>query len=318
MNMKKKLSIIIPVYNLEKYIIECLESIDIYNESVVEVIIVNDGSTDSSEKAVLEYICDKAGFKYIYQTNKGLSGARNTGIKASKGEYLLFLDGDDKLSKNAIKSLIESKILSTPTEIIISRYEEFSDIDNRATEGPDLGFFSYDKPFDFYDTFVNKGKNWISAWSCIVNRSFILDNNLLFKEGILHEDELWVLQIFAKAKKLNLNNSLIYQYRTNRKGSIMENVTPKHLLDKLNICNEAYSIIAPDDRHIINSRIRSLMFSVILSLIYIDDKQAIKEIEAKFYDIRKCLKTREGLGLYLCSCFRLRPLTRIIRILRRR
>lgn len=314
----KKLSIIIPVYNIEKYIIECLESIDIYNESVVEVIIVNDGSTDSSEKAVLEYICDKAVFKYIYQTNKGLSGARNTGIKASKGEYLLFLDGDDKLSKNAIKNLIESKILSTPTEIIISRYEEFSDIDNQTTEGPDLEFFPYDKPFDFYDTFVNKGKNWISAWSCIVNRNFILNNNLFFKEGILHEDELWVLQIFAKAKKLKFNNNLIYQYRTNRKGSIMENITSKHLLDKLNICNEAHSIITPDNRHIINLRIKSLMLSVILSLIYIDNGQAIKEIEVKFYDTRKLLRTREGLDLYLCSCFGLRPLIRIARILRRR
>lgn len=313
----KKLSIIIPVYNVENYIIECLESIDIYNESEVEVIIVNDGSTDDSEKVVLEYICDKAAFKYIYQTNKGLSGARNTGIKASKGAYLLFLDGDDKLSKNAIKSLIESKILSSPTEIIISRYEEFSDIDNQKTEGPNLELLSYDRPFDFYDIFVNKGKNWISAWSCIVNRSFILNNNLLFKEGILHEDELWVLQIFAKAKKLKLNNSFIYQYRTRRKGSIMENITSKHILDKLNICNEVHSIITPADRHIINSRIRSLMLSVILSSIYIDDEQAIKEIEAKFYDTRKYLKTREGLYLYLCTCFGLRPLIRIVRILRR-
>lgn len=316
--MKKKLSIIIPVYNLEKYIIECLESIDIHNESEVEVIIVNDGSTDSSEKVILEYIGDKVAFKYIYQINKGLSGARNTGIKASQGEYLFFLDGDDKLCKNAIKSLIESKILSTPTEIIISRYKEFSDIDNQTTEGPDLELFSYDKPFDFYDTFVNKGKNWISAWSCIVNRNFILNNNLFFKEGILHEDELWVLQIFAKAKKLKFNNNLIYQYRTNREGSIMENITSKHLLDKLNICNEVHSIITPDNRHIINLRIKSLMLSVILSLIYIDEGQAIKEIEVKFYDTRKFLRTREGLGLYLCSCFGLRSLIRIAGILRRK
>nr|WP_303183110.1 glycosyltransferase family 2 protein [Lachnoclostridium phocaeense] len=314
----KKLSIIIPVYNIEKYIIECLKSIDVYNESEVEVIIVNDGSTDSSEKMILEYIVDKAAFKYIYQANKGLSGARNTGIKASRGEYLFFLDGDDKLCKNAIENLMKSGILNSPTEIIISRYKEFSDIDNHITEGPDLEVLSYDRPFDFYDTFVNKGKNWISAWSCIVKRSFILNNDLLFKEEILHEDELWVLQIFAKANKLKLNNNLIYQYRTNRKGSIMENITSKHLLDKLNICNEVYSIVTPDNRHIINSRIRSLMLSVILSLIYLDDEQVIKEIEARFWDTRKYLKTREGLSLYLCSCFGLHPLVRIVRILRRR
>ena len=108
--MKKiKLSIIIPVYNVEKYLSICLDSVLAQDLKNIEVIMVDDGSTDNSGE-----ICDKYSNKYsnfiaIHQKNKGLSGARNTGIKKSKGEFLMFIDSDDFINKNvSLNSIVNN------------------------------------------------------------------------------------------------------------------------------------------------------------------------------------------------------------------
>ena len=102
------ISIIIPVYNAEKYLGKCLDSILNQTYSDFEIIIVNDGSSDSSDSICKKYMLDEPRIQYIIQKNQGVSAARNTGIKRAKGEYLLFVDADDTIDSLMLKKMLES------------------------------------------------------------------------------------------------------------------------------------------------------------------------------------------------------------------
>lgn len=104
---KKILTIVIPIYNVDKYLINCLESIGEINIEEVEVILINDGSTDKSEEICKEY-SKKFNYTYIYQKNKGCSSARNLGIETSNGEYIWFIDSDDCVNKNAVSIILKN------------------------------------------------------------------------------------------------------------------------------------------------------------------------------------------------------------------
>ena len=125
----KKLSIIIPVYNVEKYILPCLESVfrQGLDDKCYEVIIVNDGTQDKSMEVINKIICSHDNIKIINQKNQGLSVARNNGIEASTGEYLMFIDSDDLLIENSIHTLLEST-LDKP-DIIVAELLKMNDED---------------------------------------------------------------------------------------------------------------------------------------------------------------------------------------------
>lgn len=296
--MKCILSIIIPVYDIEEYIIDCLKSVEKQIVDECEVIIVNDGSTDDSEKKIKNFICNKSSYKYLKQENRGLSEARNTGIRAARGDYLLFLDGDDLLYDNSLSYLLNKCLSDCVSEVVICRYDELDDITKKRIEGPKLSKNTHENPLEFYEKFVNKQKNWISAWSCVVKRSFLLNNNLFFMRGLLHEDELWVIQVLIHANNLYLYDYPTHIYRVNRKGSITASVSYKHIIDKLFICRELYSIRNKENSSVLNKRIASDMFSVVLSTRYIHNMSEFKKIKKIFKSCSVCLRTKEGIILY--------------------
>lgn len=296
--MKTKLSIIIPVYNIENYIIGCLKSVEKQVADGCEVIIINDGSTDNSEKLILDFIGNKSGYNYIKQDNKGLSEARNTGIRAAEGEYLLFLDGDDMLYNNSLSGLLNNFLSECVPEVIICRYVEEDDITGKRKDSPDFPKISVNNPFEFYDKFVNDSNNWLSAWSCVIKRVFLQKNNLYFKKGLFHEDELWVIQVLSHVNKLFLCNYPIHVYRVNRRGSIMASVSYKHLRDKLYICRELYNIRDKENMRVLNRRITRDMFSIILSTRFIKNKSEFEKLKKEFKINSVYLKTKEGIILY--------------------
>ena len=104
-NKTVQLSFIIPVYNVEAYLIECVESIISQIEDNCEVILVNDGSTDNSGKICDEYALNYAFINVIHKENGGLSSARNAGLKCAKGEYIAFIDSDDRIASNSVKQI---------------------------------------------------------------------------------------------------------------------------------------------------------------------------------------------------------------------
>lgn len=231
-----KLSIVVPVYNVQDYVEKCLKSLQ--NLKIEnEIIIVNDGSKDESLKIIEEFKKNNKNenIKIITQENKGLSGARNTGLREAKGKYVSFIDSDDFVEKKEYENLIEQTIMMK-LDIGIGNikyyYKEnsFKNIEivrERKLEKENK----------------QDGKNWLKllvenksyrpeVYDSIYNKEFLLKNNLFFKEGRLHEDEIFKLEVMLKAKSVKYFNEVFYNY-VQRENSIMTSKKIKNYYDIL-------------------------------------------------------------------------------------
>ncbi len=206
-----KLSIIIPMYNVEKYIGACLDSIqnsDLPKEEY-EVIIVNDGSKDNSPTIAQEYCTKHNNFRYLTQENQGQSVARNYGIKEAQGEYLWFVDSDDKIDKEIDQILIKIEELNNPD--IISFYLRYVTEDNQ--------FLSKAFPFPGEYNKLMTGRDAVLAGYmpssvCVffLKRSFVNDNKLSFYPGIYHQDSEFSYRMMAHAQSVYFTEYVPYIY----------------------------------------------------------------------------------------------------------
>ncbi|MBR6933705.1 MAG: glycosyltransferase [Bacteroidales bacterium] len=229
-------SIIIPVYNVEKYLRECLDSVLAQTFEDWEAICIDDGSTDRSAAILEEYAQKEARVKVISQPNGGLSAARNTGLKAANGEYVLFLDSDDWLEPNAL-DVLASK-LDGEDMLCFSGRRYFEN--EHAYHEPDrLKSREYGSGMDYYNDNALAHRDF--AFICVVlrayRRSFLLDNGLLFKEGIFHEDDLFTPEACFFARRVKVLDECLYDYRV-RANSITTTATPKRLSDLMETSNE--------------------------------------------------------------------------------
>ena len=206
-----KFSIIIPVYNVEKYLKKCLESIKNQSYKDYEVIIVNDGSTDKSKDILDEY-----DYKVINQKNQGLSVARNNGVKKATGEYLIFVDSDDYIEKDLLKEI--NKSLTNNPDIVRYQVKEVYEDDDKVIKYEEESFkgLSGDEAFKIICRF-----HFVeNAWSYAYKTSFYKDNNFSFKEGSIHEDFGLIPLVIMKSKVVNSISYVGYNY-LQRKNSIM-------------------------------------------------------------------------------------------------
>lgn len=223
----KRVSIIIPVYNVEQYIEECLQSVA--NQSVakdIECIVVDDRGTDNSFEIAQKWVRDynsnswdeKVNFKLIQrECNGGLSAARNTGVKAATGEYLYFLDSDDYLIPTAIEQLLALADKHNGVDLLPALY---------LTEGHKMEQFGAHSFPEFSDdrklikiALLDYDRIPVTAANRFVRREFFLEHNLWFKEGIIHEDNYWTFFLAKHVKRMAFTPERIYYYRTTE-GSI--------------------------------------------------------------------------------------------------
>lgn len=261
------LSIIIPVYNVESFISTCLDSAVALKDKSIEIIIVDDGSTDSSGIICKEYESQYPFIHYYYQSNGGLSAARNTGIRNSKGKYLLFLDSDDYLKIDNLEKLYND-IKESEEDIIFGRAFE-CDKGTEILSQIDYSLLTSTKyPSKVFQQLEEHNSFWFAAWLVIPNRSFIIENNLFFHERIYHEDELWVPAVFVSAQSVRMINYGFYCYRTNREGSIINVRNIKKEFDKFVIIDELCRLQTQNKSgiEVIQSRIAALVFGLVLKL----------------------------------------------------
>lgn len=211
-------SVIIPVYNVEKYIAECLESLLGQSYPALEFLFVDDCGQDSSIQIIEAFLSKHTelnGRIIHHERNKGLSGARNTGLGAATGDYVFFLDSDDILSQDAI-SIMVNAIEQEGTDIIVGGYEVFGDrILNSDLHLPD-GYYSGKEIMKTY----SEGKWYVMAWNKLCRKGFLLDNELFFEERLIHEDQIWSFKAALKADSMQIVNAVTYRYRV-RQSSIM-------------------------------------------------------------------------------------------------
>ena len=272
---KTKFSIIIPVYNVEKYIEDCLESVTNQTYKNYEVLIINDGSTDNSRKIIEKYKKNK-NIKIIDQKNQGLSSARNNGVTHAKGDYILFLDSDDYLEKKALE-ILEKNIKDE--DVIRFQTKEIDESKNIIKELKEQTFNNLKGTLAF-ETIV-KFHYVENAWLYCYKTSFYKDNEFTFKENYYHEDFGLTPIILMKANKVSSINDCLYNYRQ-RKNSIMNS---KYIKKSQKKCNDFYKLGIYNIELILNSKVKNkeIFLSYIANSMIIKGKELPKDYRDAYY-----------------------------------
>jgi len=231
------ISIIIPIFKVEKYLNKCINSVLNQNFKDIEIILVNDGSPDNCPQICDNYASTDQRIKVIHKENGGLSEARNFGIKAGTGQYLVFLDSDDYWEgldclQNIVTRLQSDRspdvlvygctdYLVNTNKKIISRTGYNTELIRNSTKEAVLNYF------------FKSGLFPGSAWITVTKRTFILDNQLFFIKGIKAEDIDWLLSVFLKATVFDAVNDPFYIYLKYRNDSITGTSDVKSMKDVL-------------------------------------------------------------------------------------
>lgn len=313
------ISIIIPVYNVEQYVAQCLDSVLSQTSDDYEVIIVDDGSTDKSGEICDNYANQNERIHVFHKTNGGLSDARNFGIDNSTGEYLMFVDSDDWIDKNSIFEF--SRIITDKhPDVIISTLVEVYDNHNVIK---DKSFISY------LDEELTKQRaiKWImtiseTTWPAqkmVVSRKLINKYKLRFLKGRIYEDIDWTSRVCYVANTYEGFGLPWYYLRMTREGSITNTISPRRISDAIEIGKIHYKIFKdhPSKKtNLIFGRIIGSVYSKLVLLKYCDKEDLDKiEIQIKqnldmfayaptpkhklfyilmrFFGVKKALKVRQ-------------------------
>lgn len=286
-----KVSVIIPVYNVEKYIRQCLESVINQTLKDIEIIIINDGTRDNSMEIVEEYISDER-IKIINKKNGGLSSARNTGILVAQGKYICFIDSDDFIEKSMIEELyniIEEKNF----DVVDSDIFLYDNKTHEIKERKNKEYLKIEKGLILWERYN------VEVWNKIYRKSFLLDNNIFFEEGIIHEDDLFSIKILSSTNKIGHINKSFYYYRINRSGSIMTDINLEKQLYSLRIIvkriKELQEIIIFDSFSFLMLKLLEIKY--LIGLCYINkqniEKNKIRELEKEIVNNWKKLSNIE-------------------------
>lgn len=212
------ISVIIPIYNLENYIAKCIESVISQTYGNIEIVLVNDGSTDNSEEVCSRYVQNDERIIYLTKENGGPSSARNKGIEIAKGEYIFFVDGDDYLASDTLEKLY-TRIVADHSELALCGVTRVGR-DNRILK-------TFEPPNDVITGFqalkmAYREDNGVLFCSIIVNKLYqrALFEHIRFPEGKFHEDEGTVYKLLDQCSAISLVSEPFYYY-LDRENSTM-------------------------------------------------------------------------------------------------
>ena len=289
-----KLSIIVPIYNVAPYLKKCVDSLLQQDISNYEIILVDDGSTDNSGVIADELTAPKkplpkgkgVSMRVIHQENAGLSAARNTGIAAAQGEYIMFVDSDDYLQPNVLGVLME-QIERDKLDVLRFRYQNVKESGEMFIphEGMKTDYNDYSNIPIAGMTFLNE-RMWVQCYACqfVVKREVVEQE--LFTKGIYFEDTDWTPRMLLKAKRVASTKRIAYNYLW-REGSITltnnKEKLRKQLHDKLAIVGRLNVLRRSMTNHLwFDTMISSLMIGVVNSIavnFYSERKAYVQQIQ---------------------------------------
>ena len=199
------ISIIVPIYNAEKYLKTCVDSLINQTKKELEFILVNDGSTDASEKIIKSY-SDKR-IKYYKNKNQGIGKTRNFGINKAKGKYIMFLDSDDYLDINACKELFK-KAEEENLDLVINNFYRVDEV-TKTQEEVIIEPFKNTTLKDNKELLLNIN---LAPWNKLYKTTLLKDNNIKFVEDLKYEDAPFVIETIDKAKKIGHINKFLNYY----------------------------------------------------------------------------------------------------------
>lgn len=237
-------SIIVPVYDVENYLEKCINSIKSQTFRDFEMILIDDGSTDSSGKICDYYSVGDMRIKAFHKKNGGLSSARNSGLKLATGKYIIFVDSDDFWDDDYALENINVNLIESNADVLIfpaKRYYENS------------GKYTYTNTFNvdrqrIIDKNVHSAIYYMienniyraAAWNKVVKKSLLDSHSMKFKEGYLSEDMDWCGNLLLYAQRFDYYEKPLYAYRQQRKGSITSEKNEKLIKDKFYMCEKGY------------------------------------------------------------------------------
>lgn len=248
-----KVSVIIPVYNVEKYLRECIDSVLNQTYSEFEVILVNDGSTDSSGEICKDYEHDSRVI-VINQENGGLSAARNTGLKHAVGDYVYFLDSDDYIALDTLEILVH-EAETTQDDCICFDADVFNETENKILN-PDF----YHRSPDFLETvsgpellykLIKQGAYRSSVPLLFIRREVISSGKLQFYNGLLHEDELFTIQLLLKVNQVHHIPLAMYKRRMRDESITTVKMSTKNVISFCVIIDELQKVIIDNGDYIV-------------------------------------------------------------------
>lgn len=229
-----KLSIIIPAYNVEAFLPQCLDSIFSQDYAEYEVLCIDDGSTDGTPELLQRYAAERQNLKVLKQSNQGMSTARNLGLKEAKGEYVMFVDSDDWLCEGSLAKLSASlngeDVVCFNAKKYIEKTEEYKYNVLPSVDGVLKGWDYFNKA-----RLIPSEIHFVCIWQRAYRRAFLEENNLRFAEGIRRaEDDLFSTMVMYHAQTLKVINECVYVYRV-RDNSITTTVDINRWYDSLKV-----------------------------------------------------------------------------------
>lgn len=294
-------SIIVPVYKVEEYLDQCITSVLEQTYGDFELILVDDGSPDNSGKICNGYAEKDNRIIVIHQKNGGLSAARNSGIKRTQGQYILFIDGDDYwLHKDFLKNL-NLRLSKTPSDVICFNYRKSY---SHKVDEPYFGIPSKSTNEDGVE-FLSKNQIWIAcAWNKAIKSELFLQHDLFFVEGIIAEDVDWCARLATYADSFDYINIDAVAYRQ-RVGSITHTSSPKNVVCLEKNVTETEKIIESADANkktflyaYLSYQVAVLLFNV-LSLERIMQKEYRDRMKKHMYYL-KYANTRKTILIFRC------------------
>ncbi len=211
------ISIIVPVYNVEKYLVRCLDSILAQDYSDYEILLIDDGSTDLSGQIADEYTVRDSRIKVWHRSNEGAAAARNFGLDQAKGEYICFIDSDDWVESTYLYELHEL-IIANQADIAMCRYQNHTG--SERIEQPYEENVTIQSGIDAIDNlYSNHCLEYVVVWNKIYKRD--LFNEVRFTTGMIYEDEVICPKILIRANKVVKTDRILYNYRTDNEASVM-------------------------------------------------------------------------------------------------
>lgn len=213
------ISVIVPVYNIRQYLEKCIESIIDQTYRNLEIILVDDGSTDNSGEICDFYSNKDSRINVLHQENKGLSAARNAGMKVARGDWLAFVDGDDWIESNMFEKMLDIG-KEYDADLVLSRFK-FATAKIEFEKENDHDAISIFEGSELIEEYIQKKKNCMispSVWDRLYKKE-ILDG-LLFPEGRVHEDICFTVDVFCRCKRAVYIDHPFYNYRVDRGESI--------------------------------------------------------------------------------------------------
>ena len=306
------ISIIIPVYNTEKYIGKCIESILRQTNSNYEIILVDDGSIDKSGE-----ICDKfanifKNIKVIHKENGGLSDARNTGLACATGEYVVFLDSDDYWAEKKFLEKAEIILSNRKVDLIVFGYK-------KVYEGKSLSKFvpKTTKQDISFAELVKNGDFNICAWDKIVKRNLLTENRIVFRKRVFSEDMEWCAKIFSHINTCAVLKGTPYAY-TQRSGSITKSITSKNIEDVIRnyeVCKNYRKVLDIEKKQLYDiylSKNISMLLIAITQLKKREQKKYFNFLKKNIYILRKGTGRRETIIYITVKFFGLKITIRLL------